>query len=112
MAHTVLSTALNSDAINVIARLLISGQPSAGLGPRSGQDIRCVAAWDAGLTMLSHWPLAYRDRGLGRIPGIAMSSRDISRSSPRCSSAWRREGSARRSPRFPPSAWQLPVPCC
>ena len=42
----VLSTALNSNAINVTAGLLVPASLT-GLGPRSGQDI-LVAAWDAG----------------------------------------------------------------
>ncbi len=65
----VLSTALNSNAINVIAGLLVPASLT-GLGPRSGQDI-LVAAWYAGLTVFA-LALAYRDRGLGRIPGIAI----------------------------------------
>ena len=44
----VLSTALNSNAINVIAGLLVPASLT-GLGPRSGQAI-LVAAWYAGLT--------------------------------------------------------------
>jgi cation:H+ antiporter len=65
----VLSTALNSNAINVTAGLLI---PAAltGLGPRSGQDV-LVAAWYAGLTVLA-LALAYRGRGLGRMPGVVI----------------------------------------
>jgi hypothetical protein len=65
----VLSTALNSNAINVTAGLLI---PAAltGLGPRSGQDV-LVAAWYAGLTVLA-LALAYRGRGLGRMPGAVI----------------------------------------
>ena len=62
----VLSTALNSNAINVIAGLLVPASLT-GLGPRSGQDI-LVAAWYAGLTVVA-LALAYRDRGLTRIPG-------------------------------------------
>jgi hypothetical protein len=65
----VLSTALNSNAINVTAGLLIPASLT-GLGPRSGQDI-LVAAWYAGLTVFA-LALAYRDRGLGRIPGAAI----------------------------------------
>ena len=65
----VLSTALNSNAINVIAGLLVPASLT-GLGPRSGQAI-LVAAWYAGLTVFA-LALAYRDRGLGRIPGIAI----------------------------------------
>ena len=47
----VLSTALNSNAINVVAGLLIPAS-LAGLGPRSGQGT-LVAAWYAGLTVHS-----------------------------------------------------------
>ena len=60
----VLSTALNSNAINVVAGLLIPAS-LAGLGPRSGQGT-LVAAWYAGLTLLA-LALAYRGRGL--LPG-------------------------------------------
>jgi cation:H+ antiporter len=65
----VLSTALNSNAINVLAGLLI---PAAltGLGPRSGQDL-LAAGWYTGLTFLA-LALAYRGRGLGRLPGAAI----------------------------------------
>ena len=59
----VLSTALNSNAINVVAGLLIPAS-LAGLGPNSGQGT-LVAAWYAGLTMFA-LALAYRGRGLGR----------------------------------------------
>ena len=65
----VLSTALNSNAINVMAGLLVPASLT-GLGPRSGQDI-LVAAWYAGLTVFA-LALAYRDRGLGRIPDVAI----------------------------------------
>jgi hypothetical protein len=65
----VLSTALNSNAINVVAGLLIPAS-LAGLGPRSGQDI-LVAAWYAGLTVFA-LALAYRGRGLGRMSGMAI----------------------------------------
>ena len=47
----VLSTALNSNAINVTAGLLVPASLT-GLGPRSGQDI-LVAAWYAGLTLFA-----------------------------------------------------------
>ena len=63
----VLSTALNSNAINVVAGLLIPASLT-GLGPRSGQGT-LVAAWYAGLTLLA-LAFAYRDRGLGRAPGL------------------------------------------
>jgi cation:H+ antiporter len=62
----VLSTALNSNAINVLGGLLIPAS-LAGLGPRSGQST-LVAAWYTGLTMLA-LALAYRGRGLGRMSG-------------------------------------------
>jgi cation:H+ antiporter len=62
----VLSIALNSNAINVVAGLLIPASV-AGLGPRSGQGT-LVAGWYAGLTVLA-LALAYRSRGLGRAAG-------------------------------------------
>jgi cation:H+ antiporter len=65
----VLSTALNSNAINVAAGLLVPASLT-GLGARSGQDM-LVAAWYAGLTVLA-LALAYRGRGLTRIPGAAI----------------------------------------
>jgi cation:H+ antiporter len=65
----VLSTALNSNAINVTAGLLIPASIT-GIGPPSGQDT-LVAAWYAGLTVLS-LALAYRKRGLGRAAGAAI----------------------------------------
>src|SRR6516162_6189565 len=65
----VLSTALNSNAINVVAGLLIPAS-LAGLGPASGQGT-LVAAWYAGLTVLA-LALAYRGRGLGRAAGAAI----------------------------------------
>ena len=65
----VLSTALNSNAINVTAGLLIPAT-LIGLGSRSGQDV-LVAAWYAGLTVLA-LALAYRGSGLGRLPGAVI----------------------------------------
>jgi Ca2+/Na+ antiporter len=65
----VLSTALNSNAINVVAGLLIPAS-LAGLGPASGPDT-LVAAWYAGLTVLA-LALAYRGRGVGRAPGTVI----------------------------------------
>jgi hypothetical protein len=65
----VLSTALNSNAINVLAGLLIPAS-LAGLGPGSDQGM-LVAAWYAGLTVLA-LALAYRGRGLGRASGTAI----------------------------------------
>src|SRR5215472_13994082 len=65
----VLSIALNSNAINVVAGLLIPAWV-AGLGPPSGQGT-LVAAWYAGLTVFS-LALAYRGRGLDRMAGAAI----------------------------------------
>lgn len=65
----VLSIALNSNAINVMAGLLIPASLT-GLGPRSGQSI-LVAAWYAGLTVLALL-LAHRGRGLTWGPGAAI----------------------------------------
>src|SRR5437899_1065633 len=65
----VLSTALNSNAINVVGGLLIPAS-LAGLGPGSGQGT-LVAAWYAGLTVFA-LALAYRGRGLGRAAGTAI----------------------------------------
>ena len=65
----VLSTALNSNAINVVAGLLIPAC-LAGLGPSSGQGT-LVAAWYAGLTVLA-LALAFRGRGLGRMSGAVI----------------------------------------
>jgi cation:H+ antiporter len=65
----VLSTALNSNAINVLAGLLVPASIT-GLGPASGQDV-LVAAWSAGLTVLA-LAFAYRGHGLGRLPGVVI----------------------------------------
>ena len=65
----VLSTAVNSNAINVVAGLLIPAS-LAGIRPRSGQGT-LVAAWYAGLTVLA-LALAYRGRGLGRAAGTVI----------------------------------------
>lgn len=65
----VLSTALNSNAINVLAGLLIPASIT-GLGPASGQGV-LVAAWYAGLTVLA-LAFAYRGRGLARLPGAVI----------------------------------------
>jgi cation:H+ antiporter len=65
----VLSIALNSNAINIVAGLLVPAS-IAGLGPGSGQGT-LVAAWYAGLTVLA-LALAYRGRGLGRAAGAAI----------------------------------------
>jgi hypothetical protein len=65
----VLSTALNSNALNVIAGLLI---PAAitGLGPPSGPTT-LVTAWYAGLTA-AVLAAAYRGSGLRRGAGLAI----------------------------------------
>jgi len=65
-AAAVLSTALNSNTINVVAGLLVPASLT-GLDARDGQDM-LVAAWYAGLTVLA-LAFAFRDRGLGRVPG-------------------------------------------
>jgi cation:H+ antiporter len=65
----VLSTALNSNAINVLAGLLVPASLT-GLGPRSGTGT-LVAAWYAGLTLVCLL-LAYRGRGLRRLPGVVI----------------------------------------
>ena len=65
----VLSTALNSNAINVLAGLLVPASVT-GLGLRSGQAT-LTAAWYAGLTVLA-LAFAYRGRGLGRLPGAVI----------------------------------------
>jgi cation:H+ antiporter len=62
----VLSTALNSNAINVAAGLLIPAS-LVGISIPGGQDL-LTAAWYAGLTVLA-LALAWRGRGLGRAPG-------------------------------------------
>jgi len=63
----VLSTALNSNALNVIAGLML---PAAitGLGRPSSQAT-LVAGWYAGLTLFA-LTIAYRDRGLRRPAGF------------------------------------------
>jgi hypothetical protein len=62
-----LSTALNSNTINVAAGLLV---PAAliGLGQPSGQTI-LAAVWYLGLTA-AILGIAYRDRGIGRVTGV------------------------------------------
>jgi cation:H+ antiporter len=62
----VLSTALNSNALNVLAGLLIPGA-IVGLGAPSGQTT-FVAACYLGLTAAA-LGIAYLDRGLRRVPG-------------------------------------------
>ena len=68
----VLSTALNSNAINVVAGLLIPAC-LAGWGRVPGRAL-LVAAWYAGLTVLA-LALAFRGRGLGRLPGAVIIAR-------------------------------------
>lgn len=62
----VLSTALNSNALNVLAGLLIPGA-IVGLGAPSGQTTFVAAAY-LGLTATA-LGIAYLDRGLRRLPG-------------------------------------------
>lgn len=62
----VLSTALNSNALNVAAGFLLPGAV-LGLGPRDATGA-LVAAWYAGLTLVALL-LAYRGHGLTRAPG-------------------------------------------
>jgi cation:H+ antiporter len=61
-----LSTALNSNTVNVVAGLLLPGA-LLGLGPLSGQAV-LVTAWYAALS-LAVLAIAYRHRGLGRPAG-------------------------------------------
>jgi cation:H+ antiporter len=61
-----LSTALNSNALNVVAGLLLPAVLT-GLGTPSGQDT-LIAVWYFGLTIVS-LGFAYRDRGLRRPVG-------------------------------------------
>jgi cation:H+ antiporter len=61
-----LSTALNSNTLNVVVGLLLPASV-IGLGRPSGQAV-LVAAWYVALT-LAVLALAYRDRGLGRGTG-------------------------------------------
>jgi cation:H+ antiporter len=65
----VLSTALNSNALNIAIGLLL---PAAitGMGPRTGQSI-LVAGWYAGLTVVA-LAFAYRQRALTRLPGAVI----------------------------------------
>lgn len=64
-----LSTALNSNAINVVAGLLVPAV-FVGLGARSGQAT-LITAWYAGFT-LAVLGLATAGRGLGRVGGAAI----------------------------------------
>ncbi len=64
-----LSTALNSNALNVLAGLLLPAV-FVGLGARSGQTV-LITVWYAGFTVLV-LGLAFAGRGLGRAGGIAI----------------------------------------
>jgi cation:H+ antiporter len=64
-----LSTALNSNTINVAAGLLLPGA-LLGLGPPSGQAV-LVTVWYAGLS-LAVLALAHRHRGLSRAAGAVI----------------------------------------
>jgi cation:H+ antiporter len=64
-----LSTALNSNTLNVAAGLLLPGA-ILGLGAPSGQAL-LVTAWYAGFT-LAVLALAWRHQGLGRLEGAAI----------------------------------------
>ena len=66
-AAATLSTALNSNTLNVVAGLLLPGA-LIGLGPASGQA-GLVTAWYVALT-LAVLALAWRHRGLGRSAGL------------------------------------------
>lgn len=65
----VLSTALNSNALNIAFGLLLPAAVT-GMGPRTGQGI-LVAAWYAGLTVAA-LAFAYRGRGLTRATGAVI----------------------------------------
>jgi cation:H+ antiporter len=64
-----LSTALNSNTLNVVAGLLLPGA-LLGLGPQSGQTL-LVTVWYASLS-LAVLALAWRHRGLTRLDGAAI----------------------------------------
>lgn len=66
-----LSTALNSNTLNVIAGLLLPGA-IVGLGAPSGQEL-LVTVWYGGFT-LAVLALAWRHQGLGRLGGAAIIS--------------------------------------
>lgn len=65
----VLSTALNSNALNIAVGLLLPATIT-GMGPRTGQSI-LVAGWYAGLTVVA-LAFAYRHSALTRLPGAAI----------------------------------------
>jgi Ca2+/Na+ antiporter len=64
-----LSTALNSNALNVAAGLLVPAT-ILGLGPASGQTT-LITGWYAGFT-LAVLALAFAGRGLRRAPGLVI----------------------------------------
>jgi len=64
-----LSTALNSNALNVAAGLLLPASV-VGLGATSGREVM-IAVWYGGLTAVVLM-LAYRDRGLRRHTGVVI----------------------------------------
>jgi cation:H+ antiporter len=64
-----LSTSLNSNALNLVIGLMLSGA-ILGLGPPSGQ-LAFVASWALGLTLFTLLT-AYRSRGLTRLQGAAI----------------------------------------
>jgi cation:H+ antiporter len=64
-----LSTALNSNSLNVLAGLLLPAV-FVGLGARSGQTA-LITIWYAGFTV-AVLGLAFAGRGLGRVGGIAI----------------------------------------
>jgi Ca2+/Na+ antiporter len=62
-----LSTTLNSNALNVTAGLLLPATVT-GLGPPSGQS-GLIAVWYLALTLVA-LAFAYRDRGMSRATGL------------------------------------------
>jgi cation:H+ antiporter len=64
-----LSTALNSNTLNIALGLLLPATV-IGLGRPAGQTA-LIAAWYLGLTAVT-LAAAYRDRGIGRVTGIAI----------------------------------------
>ena len=103
-----LSTALNSNAINVMAGLLVPASLT-GLGARSGQDL-LVAGWYAGLTVLA-LAFAYRDRGLGRMPGAVIIAGYLAFVTALAISVTQAGVSPAAACSPPARSWR-PVPCC
>ncbi len=60
-----LSTAMNSNALNVVAGLLLPASIAGGLSASSADDAALVAAWYLGLTVFA-LACAYHSRGLRR----------------------------------------------